>query len=70
MESIGKTFFENNYIELNLSMSDQDIENKLLDSLKDKSKLKEMNKNVFEKIQNLSIENNYWDHLSELVNHL
>ena len=70
MESIGKLFFENNYIELNLDMSDEEIENKLLDSLKDKMKLEEMNKNVFKKIQNFSIENHYWDHLCDLVNTL
>ena len=67
VESIGKEIFQNNFIELNLNMSDDEIKQKLIDGLKNKSVLKQMNENVYKKTSKFSIQNNYWDNLISVI---
>ena len=67
MEEIGKKIFGDNYIELNLNMSNYQIEKKLVEVLKDKQKLDVMKANVNKNISNLTIENNYWENLENIV---
>lgn len=68
IESIGKEIFQNNFIELSLNMSDNEIKQKLIDALKNKQYLKKMNENVYKNISRFSIQNNYWDNLNIIIN--
>jgi hypothetical protein len=68
IESIGKQIFQGNFIELSLNMSSNEIKQKLIDGLKHKSDLKQMNENVYKNISNFSIQDNYWDNLKIIVN--
>lgn len=72
MESIGRTMFENNFIELDLNMSKNEIKQKLIDALKNKRYLKIMNEKVYANIckNNLSIQKNYWDNLNVNISKL
>ena len=67
MESIGKSIFQDNYIDLNLTMTDSKIKEKLINALKNKTLLKEMNKNVSKNILNFTIKTNYWNNLKHLI---
>ena len=58
----------NTFIELSLNMSSNEIKQKLIDGLKHKSDLKQMNENVYKNISNFSIQDNYWDNLKIIVN--
>ena len=67
IETIGRRIFQNNFIELSLNMSDNEIKQKLINALKDKYYLKEMNKNVKQFVSRFSIQNNYWDNLKNMI---
>ena len=68
IEFIGKIIFKNNFVELSLHMSDNQIKQKLINALKHKQYLKKMNENVYKNISRFSIQNNYWDNLSNIIN--
>lgn len=68
IESIGKKFFKNNFVKLSLNMNDNEIEQTIVNALKNKQCLKKMNENVYENIFKFSIQNNYWDNLNIIIN--
>lgn len=68
IESIGKEIFKDNFVELSLNMSDDEIKQKLKDALKNKQDLKKMNDNVYKNVSKYSIQNNYWKNLNIIIN--